>query len=78
MKSIVTTGGRTNDVFVKRAKEIAIELSLRYVNRQKKSVQKLQNEFQANIVVVSKERLELYSYGSNAPLSFIPIRLLFV
>lgn len=35
MKSIVTTGGRTNDVFVKRAKEIAIELSLPYVNRQK-------------------------------------------
>ena len=72
MKSIVTTGGRTNDVFVKRAKEIAIELSLPYVNRQKKSVQKLQDEFQANIVVVSKERLELYSYGSNAPFFFHP------
>lgn len=72
MKTIVTTAGRTNDLFVQKAKEIASELTLPYVRRQKKSMQKLQQEQQANVLVVSKERLELYVYGSTSPFFFHP------
>lgn len=72
MKTIVTTAGRTNDIFVQKAKTIATELSLAYVKRQKKSVQKMQEEQQAHLLVVSKERLELYVLGSTAPFFFHP------
>ncbi len=72
MKTIVTTAGRTNDLFVQKAKEIASELTLPYVRRQKKSMQKLQQEQQANVLVVSKERLELYVYSSTSPFFFHP------
>lgn len=72
MKTIVTTAGRTNEQFIQKAKEIASELALSYVRRQKKSMQKLQEEQRANVLVVSKERLELYIYGSNTPFFFHP------
>ncbi|MDI2589005.1 class I SAM-dependent methyltransferase [Psychrobacillus sp. NEAU-3TGS] len=72
MKTVVTTAGRTNEQFIQKAKEIASELTLPYVRRQKKSMQKLQEEQQANVLVVSKERLELYIYGSTAPFFFHP------
>lgn len=72
MKTIVTTAGRTNESFMEKAKEIAKALSLPYVNRQKKSVSKLQQEYLANILVISKERLELYTFGSSAPFFFHP------
>ncbi|WP_144513207.1 class I SAM-dependent methyltransferase [Bacillus sp. FJAT-22090] len=72
MKTIVTTAGRTNDIFVQKAKTIASELSLAYVKRQKKSVQKMHKELQANLLVVGKERLELYIFGSTTPFFFHP------
>lgn len=72
MKTIVSTAGRTNETLTQKAKEIANELSLTYVKRQKKSVQKVQQEQQAHLLVVSKERLELYVYGSTAPFFFHP------
>ncbi|MFJ8064934.1 class I SAM-dependent methyltransferase [Psychrobacillus sp. NPDC096426] len=72
MKTVITTAGRTNDLFIQKAKEIASELTLSYVNRQKKSTQKLQQEQQSNVLVVSKERLELYVYGSTTPFFFHP------
>lgn len=72
MKTIVTTAGRTNELFIQKAKDIAKELTLPYVRRQKKSMQKLQEEQQASVLVVSKERLELYVYGSTSPFFFHP------
>ncbi|SES09470.1 class I SAM-dependent methyltransferase [Psychrobacillus sp. OK032] len=72
MKTIVTTAGRTNDIFIREAKKIASKLTLPYVNRQKKSMQKLHQEQHANVLVVTKERLELYVYGSTTPFFFHP------
>lgn len=77
MKTIVTTAGRTNEEYIEKAKKTASELCIAYVTRQKKSVQKMQQEQNAHVLVVSKERLELYKYGSSAPFSFIPILRLF-
>jgi 16S rRNA (guanine1516-N2)-methyltransferase len=72
MKTIVTTAGRNNNLVIQKAKKIASELTLPYVNRQKKSMQKLHQEQQSNVLVVSKERLELYTYGSTSPFFFHP------
>lgn len=72
MKAIVTTAGRTNEVFIKRAKEIAMELSLDYVSRKKKSIQTLQKEYRSDVIVVNKERLELFIFGSTSPFFFHP------
>ncbi|WP_342600986.1 class I SAM-dependent methyltransferase [Psychrobacillus sp. FSL H8-0483] len=72
MKTIVTTAGRTNEEYIEKAKKTASELCIAYVTRQKKSVQKMQQEQNAHVLVVSKERLELYKYGSSAPFFFHP------
>lgn len=72
MKAIVTTAGRTNEVLIKRAKEVANELSLAYVDRKKKSVQALQEQHQSDVIVVNKERLELFTLGSTSPFFFHP------
>ncbi|MFJ7826390.1 class I SAM-dependent methyltransferase [Psychrobacillus sp. NPDC096623] len=72
MNTVVTTAGRTNKEFILKAKEISINLNLPYYERQKKSVLTIQNEQQSNVLVVSKERLELYKYGSTSPFFFHP------
>lgn len=72
MSAIVTTAGRTNEKLIELAKQIAIELSLPYLNRQKKSVLAMQEKFQSDVLVVSKERLELYPYGAVTPFFFHP------
>ncbi|SDN06700.1 Putative SAM-dependent methyltransferase [Psychrobacillus sp. OK028] len=72
MNTVVTTAGRTNKEFILKAKEISINLNLPYYERKKKSVSTIQNEQQANVLVVNKERLELYTYGSTSPFFFHP------
>jgi 16S rRNA G966 N2-methylase RsmD len=72
MSAIVTTAGRTNEKFIELAKQIAMELSLPYSNREKKSVEVMQEKFQSDVLVVSKERLELYPYGVKTPFFFHP------
>jgi 16S rRNA G966 N2-methylase RsmD len=72
MSAIVTTAGRTNEKFIELAKQIAIELSLPYSKREKKSVEVMQEKFQSDVLVVSKERLELYPYGVKTPFFFHP------
>lgn len=72
MNTIVTTAGRTNEEYRLKAKEIANALNKPFINRQKKSVTAIQKEQLANVLVVSKERLELYIYGSTSPFFFHP------
>ena len=72
MNTVVTTAGRTNEEYILKAKEISKDLNLLYIKRQKKSVSTIQIEQHANVLVVSKERLELYTYGSISPFFFHP------
>lgn len=72
MESIITTAGRTNISMIQTAKEIASLLKISYVERNKKSVEKIQQEHQANVMVVGKERLEYFPYGSLTPFFFHP------
>lgn len=72
MNTVVTTAGRTNEEYILKANEISKLLNLPYLKRQKKSVSTIQQEQHANVLVVSKERLELYTYGSTSPFFFHP------
>ncbi|MBM4762044.1 class I SAM-dependent methyltransferase [Bacillus sp. B15-48] len=69
---IITTAGRTNKEMVIRAKQIGIELGLTYVHRNKRSVQAIMEIEQADCIVVSKNRMELYPYGETEPFFFHP------
>lgn len=77
MNTVITTAGRTNAAYILKAKGIAKELNLPFIQRHKKSVSTIQQEQNANVLVVNKERLELYSYGFTSPFSFTPILQLF-
>jgi len=72
MNTVVTTAGRTNEEYILKSKEISKVLNFTYLRRQKKSVSTIQQEQHANVLVVSKERLELYPYGSISPFFFHP------
>lgn len=72
IKTIVTTGGRPNELSYKLAKEASIELNIPYVDRKKRSVQSLANELNANILVAGKKRYEYYPKGVCSPFFFHP------
>ena len=72
MSVIVTTAGRTYEAFINLAKQIARELSIPYIDRQKRSVKAMQEKYGADVMVVSKERLEFYPIGATEPFFFHP------
>lgn len=69
---IVTTAGRTNVDMMKYAQEIARDLGGTFVMRGDASVQNLQAQISDHIIVVGKNRLELYPYGGNESFFFHP------
>ena len=72
MKTIITTAGRTNIEYIQKAKDIASELGIDFVERKKRSVEKIQHDQQANVLVIGKERFEVFTYGSTNPFFFHP------
>lgn len=72
MKTVITTAGRTNPEYIRVAKDIAADLGINFVDRKKKSVEKIQHEQLADVLVVGKERLEFFAYGSITPFFFHP------
>lgn len=72
METVVTTAGKTNTENIQVAKNIATELGIRYVERKKKSIEKLQLEQQVDVLVAGKERLEFFAYGTINPFFFHP------
>lgn len=72
MSAIVTTAGRTNEVLIESAIQTANELSLPYKKRDKQSVKVMQEQFHSDVLVIGKERLELYTYGTTTPFFFHP------
>ncbi|WP_298467776.1 class I SAM-dependent methyltransferase [uncultured Psychrobacillus sp.] len=72
MKTVITTAGRTNPEYTRVAKDIAADLCINFIDRNKKSVEKIQKEQLADVLVVGKERLEFFAYGSTTPFFFHP------
>ena len=69
---IVTTAGRTNEEMIEKAMQTAKELGLRYIERGKRTVKGMKERYAEDILVVGKERLELFSTDSNEPFFFHP------
>ena len=72
MTLIVTTPGRTDKEHIGQAKKIAAKLNVPFIERRKRSISRMQNDTNADIVLVKKERLELYSLGAAEPFFFHP------
>lgn len=68
----VTTGGRTDDKTIKKAKQAAGQLDLPYITRLKRSVAELQKIYGGDCLVVGRQKLELYKLNQNEPFFFHP------
>ncbi|MDE3839292.1 hypothetical protein C0966_07985 [Bacillus methanolicus] len=73
----VTTAGRTNEVMIEQAKQIAKDLQVKYIERKKHSILSIQRILQDDCIVVGKERLELYPLGEKDPFFFHPNSAMF-
>jgi predicted methyltransferase len=73
----ITTAGRTNEEMKELAKEIAVELDVRYFDRKKRSISQLQQLHNDSCIVVYKERLELFPLRETEPFFFHPSSAMF-
>jgi 16S rRNA G966 N2-methylase RsmD len=74
---IVTTAGRTNQEIIEQAYKISKVLKVPFEERRKRSISKLRDERDCNILVVGKERLELFYKESSEPFFFHPNSAMF-
>ncbi|MGG3887466.1 class I SAM-dependent methyltransferase [Metabacillus fastidiosus] len=74
---IVTTAGRTNEAMVHFAEIIAEDLQSEFVPRNKRAIGMMKETAQQDVLVVGKNRLELYSLKTDEPLFFHPNSAMF-
>lgn len=74
---IVTTAGRTDQMMISLAKQIANDLSTVYIERRKISVEDFQQKYKDDVLVVGKNRLELYTLNGDEPFFFHPNSAMF-
>lgn len=70
--TIVTTAGRPDEQSLKLAEFASSELGAKIIARQKRSVKKLADMYDANVIVAGKNRYEYYAKGAEAPFFFHP------
>ena len=70
--TIVTTAGRPDDESLKLATFASEALDAKIIPRQKRSVRKLAEIYDANVIVAGKNRFEYYAKGAEAPFFFHP------
>ncbi|PYF05196.1 class I SAM-dependent methyltransferase [Ureibacillus chungkukjangi] len=70
--TLVTTAGRPDDLSMTLAKKACEKLNIRFEPRNKRSVTKISQQFDANIIVAGKNRYEYYPKGATAPFFFHP------
>lgn len=71
-KIIVTTAGRPDEQSVALALYAAKSLQADYIERNKRSITKLQQAYNADVVVAGKSRFEYFTYSSNEPFFYHP------
>ncbi|KKB38523.1 class I SAM-dependent methyltransferase [Bacillus thermotolerans] len=69
---IVSTAARTNDKLNERAQSAAEQLQAPFVLRKKRSIAALQKAYNTGCLIVGKDRLEYYPFGSAEPFFFHP------
>ncbi|WP_422123359.1 class I SAM-dependent methyltransferase [Planococcus sp. X10-3] len=72
MKTIVTSAYRPTAKILAEAERIAEELDIPFIVRNKRSIEKMHADEQADILVAINERLELYPMGKAEPFFFHP------
>lgn len=72
IKTVVTTGGRPDALSIEKARFVGQKLMIDVVPRNKKSVQKIAEQYEANVIVAGKNRYEYYSLGATEPFFFHP------
>jgi len=72
MKTVVTTGGRPDEISCQRALFASTMLTIPFIERRKRSMQKMMEQEQANILVAGKLRYEYYVFGQQEPFFFHP------
>ncbi|MDV6377142.1 class I SAM-dependent methyltransferase [Sporosarcina sp. GW1-11] len=72
MKVIVTTAGRPDAQSVALVEEAAERLQVPVVERKKRSIPKLQDIYQSDVLVAGKDRYSFYKRGSEEPFFFHP------
>lgn len=77
MKTIVTTAGRPDEYSLKLAQEAAEKLGYPFISRKKRSVLRLQKDYQCAVIVAGHERFELYRLGMKQPFFFHPNSAMF-
>lgn len=70
--TVVTTAGRPDEESLKLAEVACLALGARFEPRQKRSVAKIAQMLQANVIVAGKNRYEYYVKGAAAPFFFHP------
>lgn len=72
MTTIITTAGRPDETTYTLAKAASDELGYPIVERKKRSILKMQSEYDADILVAGKDRYELFRKGMDQPFFFHP------
>lgn len=72
MKTVVTTGGRPDELSRQRALFASTMLAIPFIERRKQSMKKMMEQEQANILIAGKLRYEYYAFGQQEPFFFHP------
>lgn len=72
ISTIVTTAGRPDDLSMALAAFACKQLNVPFEPRKKRSVRKISESLQANVMVAGKNRFEYYAFGANEPFFFHP------
>lgn len=70
--TIVTTAGRPDELSMALAYRVCEETGAKFIERKKRSVAKLQEQYDANVIIAGKNRYEYYAKGATAPFFFHP------
>lgn len=74
---IVTTAGRTNKEMMEKARNVAQDLHIPYIERNKEAIKDIQERVEADVLVVGKNRLEIHAKGGMEPVFFHPNSAMF-
>lgn len=72
LKTIVTTAGRPDSQSLQLAEVACHSLNAPFIERRKRSVKKIADLEQANVIVAGKNRYEYYPFGVTEPFFFHP------
>ncbi|WP_052484196.1 class I SAM-dependent methyltransferase [Bacillus sp. OxB-1] len=72
MSTIITTGGRPDEVSIELAMVASQALGYPFVERRKTSVAGLQQRYGSHVIVAGKGRFELFRIGMDKPFFFHP------